>query len=239
MIPKIIHYCWFGNNPKSKMLEKCIESWRKYLPDYEIIEWNESNFDIEYNKYVLEAYNCKKYAFVSDYARLFALYNYGGIYLDTDVEILSDISKYLTYDLVLGHESSNRIGTALIMSCKYNYIIQDWLESYDKRVFLKNDVMDMTPNVSWLTSRMNEYGFIINNTKQVLNGIILEEKFVFYPYAIGDKKTQFSNSCAVHWCEGSWVSGTTKIRHCTLVFLKKIIGPKMYEKLRLLMIKHK
>ena len=87
-IPKIIHYCWFGKGKKSELIEKCIASWKKYLPDYKIIEWNESNFDINSNIYCKEAYENKKYAFVSDYVRLYAVYNYGGIYFDTDLEVL-------------------------------------------------------------------------------------------------------------------------------------------------------
>ena len=87
MIPKIIHYCWFGESEKSALHIKCIESWKKYLPDYEIKEWNESNFDVNTVAYVKQAYDAKKYAFVSDYARLYALYNFGGIYFDLDVEV--------------------------------------------------------------------------------------------------------------------------------------------------------
>ena len=89
MIPKIIHYCWFGRNPLTKMAKKCIASWRKYCPDYEIIEWNEDNFDIDYCPYVREAYDAKKWAFVSDVARLYALVKMGGIYMDTDVDLHS------------------------------------------------------------------------------------------------------------------------------------------------------
>ena len=86
-IPKTIHYCWFGKGQKSELMLKCINSWKKYLPDYEIIEWNEDNFDINSNEYVKEAYENKKYAFVTDYVRLYVLLNYGGIYMDTDVEV--------------------------------------------------------------------------------------------------------------------------------------------------------
>ena len=100
MIPKIIHYCWFGRNSKSKIILKCIESWRKFMPDYEIIEWNEDNFNVKQNEYVKSAYNNKKWAFVSDYARMKVLYQYGGIYFDTDVELLKPIpSEYLECNL--------------------------------------------------------------------------------------------------------------------------------------------
>ena len=96
-IPKIIHYCWFGGNPLPELAEKCIESWKKYLPDYEIIRWDENNFDFNINDYVKEAYENKKWAFITDYVRLYAMYNYGGIYMDTDVEVLKSLDCFLIH----------------------------------------------------------------------------------------------------------------------------------------------
>lgn len=95
MIPKKIHYCWFGGNPKSDLILTCIKSWKNFCPDYEIIEWNENNWDINYNQYTREAYQAKKWAFVSDVARLDIVYRYGGLYLDTDVELKAFSSKYM------------------------------------------------------------------------------------------------------------------------------------------------
>ena len=104
VIPKIIHYCWFGGNELSELAKKCISSWRKYCPDYEIIEWNESNFDINLCQYVREAYKEKKWAFVSDYARFWILYNFGGIYMDTDVELIKSIDDLVEYGSYMGCE---------------------------------------------------------------------------------------------------------------------------------------
>ena len=109
---KTIHYCWFGKNPKSKLILKCIDSWRKCCPDYEIKEWNEENFDINCCDYVREAYEAKKWAFVSDYCRFYVLYNYGGIYLDTDVELLKSLDV-LSKNFV-GFENQNRVNSGLI-----------------------------------------------------------------------------------------------------------------------------
>ena len=95
MIPKVIHYCWFGRNPKPVSVQKCIESWKKYLPDYEIREWNNTNFEAMSVKFTAEAMAKKKYAFVSDYVRLHALYKYGGVYLDTDVKVLKSFNNLL------------------------------------------------------------------------------------------------------------------------------------------------
>lgn len=104
MIPKVIHYCWFGRGPKSELSEKCIASWKKLFPEYEIKEWNEDNFDVNIIPYTAEAYRNKKYAFVSDYARFWILYNYGGIYFDTDVEVIKDMSPILARGPYLGCE---------------------------------------------------------------------------------------------------------------------------------------
>ena len=113
-IPKVIHYCWFGRNPKPKLFKKCLKSWKKYCPDYKIVEWNEDNFDISSNLYTKQAYENKKWAFVSDYVRIYALYNEGGLYLDTDVKILKDVSNVVDKDMFLGYEDSGYVGTAVI-----------------------------------------------------------------------------------------------------------------------------
>ena len=108
-IPKIIHYCWFGKNEKPDIVKKCIDSWKKILNEYEIIEWNEKNFKIDSNKFVKQAYDSKKFAFVSDYVRVYALYNYGGIYLDTDVELLRPLDELLKDKMFCGWESRDQI----------------------------------------------------------------------------------------------------------------------------------
>ena len=105
MIPKVIHYCWFGGNPLPELAKICIDSWKKYLPDYEIKEWNETNFDLDSCEYIREAYNCKKWAFVSDYARFWILYNYGGLYFDTDVEILNPLDDIIKCGSFMGNET--------------------------------------------------------------------------------------------------------------------------------------
>ena len=107
-IPKIIHYCWFGKNPMSEKAEKCIASWKEKCPEYRIIEWNEENFDIQFNNYVREAYSEKKWAFVSDVARLYALVNYGGIYMDTDVEVITSLDILLKNEAFAGFETMKK-----------------------------------------------------------------------------------------------------------------------------------
>lgn len=109
MIPKKIHYCWFGRNPLPPLAKKCISSWKKYLPDYEIIEWNEDNFDVNMIPYTAEAYKAKKYAFVSDYARFWVLYKYGGIYFDTDVEVIKSMNDIIAQGSFMGFETDPNI----------------------------------------------------------------------------------------------------------------------------------
>ena len=152
MIPKIIHYCWFGDKEMPAQLKKYIKSWKKYCSDYEIKLWNEENFDINSNQYVKEAYENKKYAFVTDYVRLFALYNYGGIYMDTDVEILKPLDGFVQNKAFFGFESKDYIQTALIGSEPSHPIIKEFLDYYWYSHFINNsDECDTTTNVKIIT----------------------------------------------------------------------------------------
>lgn len=131
MIPKIIHYCWFGGNEKPEIIKKCIESWKKFCPDYEIIEWNESNFDVNCNQYVKDAYAAKKWAFVSDYARLKVVYDNGGIYLDTDVLLHASLNELLKFNCWLASDDVRYINTGLgFGAIKYHSLIKAIMEEY-------------------------------------------------------------------------------------------------------------
>lgn len=171
LIARKIHYCWFGNKPKPEAVLKYIEGWRSVLPDYEIIEWNESNFDINICNYVTQAYKAKKYAFVSDYARLFALYNYGGIYLDTDVEVCKDLDPLIESGLLtFGFEEFNYIATSTIIAPKSSFFIKAFMQSYHNRSFLNDDYSyDQTTNVQVLTEKLVELGLQRDGSKQELN----------------------------------------------------------------------
>ena len=136
MIPKKIHYCWFGGNPLPEMAHRCIESWKKYCPDYEIKEWNESNFDLNCCAYVREAYAAHKWAFVSDVARLQALVSEGGIYMDTDVEVIKPLDELLKYEAISGFESEDRVPTGM-MACEKGHKM--FAEKYSE--FLLTEVL--------------------------------------------------------------------------------------------------
>ena len=133
MIPKKIYYCWFGGKPLPKLAKKCIKSWKKFLPDYEIIECNENNFDLNCCDYVREAYDNKKYAFVTDYVRLYMLYKEGGIYMDTDVEVLKNLDCFLNEKAFSGFENEKYVPTGLMASEKGNEIIGELLNYYDNK----------------------------------------------------------------------------------------------------------
>lgn len=145
-IPKIIHYCWFGKGKHSDLINSCIDSWNRHCKDYQIMLWNEENFDVNATKFTKEAYKMKKWAFVSDYVRLYALYNYGGIYLDTDIYVLDSFDDFLHYDLLLGYTEDVYITTSFIASSKKNEWIKSILDYYDNRHFIVDGKFDMKIN---------------------------------------------------------------------------------------------
>lgn len=137
MIPKVIHYCWFGENPKNELIENCIKSWKKYAPNFEIIEWNESNFNVNKYLYSQQAYESKKYAFVSDVARFDILYNQGGIYLDTDVELIKPIDEFLDNRLFMGYDQKDLVASGLIMGAEKGHpLLQKIISFYQNNSFL-------------------------------------------------------------------------------------------------------
>ena len=163
MIPKVIHYCWFGGNPKSEIIEKCVASWKKYCPDWKIIEWNETNYDVNAHPYTRDAYEAKKWAFVSDVARLEVIMKYGGVYLDTDVEILSPapFDDLLEYDNILVFETERAIATGLCLGGHAgSELCQKLLEPYLNSSYSKDTeqvnsmvnkpvFLSQIPNLAW------------------------------------------------------------------------------------------
>lgn len=214
MIPKKIHYCWFGHGKKPKLADKCIESWRKYCPDYELIEWNESNFTINCNRYVQEAYEKKKYAFVTDYVRLHALYYHGGIYMDTDVEVVKPLNVFLQHNAFSGFESPEHVPTG-IMACEKNFpLFKELLDHYESKAFINaSGEMDMTTNVQSITSALEKYGLVKNGSFQVVHNFALYPRDYFCPL---DDATgvlyKTSNTHTIHWFSKSWIEPQYRIR---------------------------
>ena len=153
MIPKKIHYCWFGGKELPELAKKCIASWEKFCPDYEIIRWDESNFNINICKYVTEAYQNKKFAFVTDYVRLYAMHTQGGIYMDTDVELTKNLDIFLDNQGFSGFESEEHIPTGIMASEKGFSLFEELLSYYTDRSFVKEDgALDTTTNVEIITN---------------------------------------------------------------------------------------
>lgn len=234
-IPKIIHYCWFGKGEKSDIAKKCIKSWQENLEGYKFIEWNETNFNININNYVKEAYENKKYAFVSDYVRLFALYNYGGIYLDTDVEVINNFDNFIQYKLFVGFEDTELVSTAVIGSKKNHNFIKEWLDTYNKRKFIVNGKFDDLTNVRVLTNLLLKYNLVQNNSNQQLMNeeISIFSTEYFSPLKFGAKNPKITlNTITIHWFEGTWTSIGKKIKIKLIIFIKDRIGFELYNKIK-------
>lgn len=209
MIPKIIHYCWFGRNEKSDFIKKCICSWKIHLPDYEIVEWNEDNFDIDTNVFTKEAYSKKKWAFVSDYVRAYALYNAGGIYLDTDVEIRSNLNTFLHHGAFSGFEGYGSPFTALWGARKGHEWPRKIIDYYDNlREF------DNTTNTKIVTD------FLVNHYKiNPFNDAYQELRDDIYIYPSNFFCLNLDMNYAVHHFDGSWLE--SKNPNCNSNLKKK------------------
>lgn len=234
-IPKIIHYCWFGKGKKPDIVKKCIQSWNKNLVGYQIKEWNEENFDINYNTFIMEAYENKKYAFVSDYVRLYALYNYGGIYLDTDVEVFKDFDKYLNNESFWGFEVGNYIATSTIGAKKGSYIIKKILDSYNEKRFINdNGSFNITTNVKMVSKIFEDLGISLNGKYQSIHGIgsiYPVEVFSPYDYRYYEDLRSEKTVCIHHYYK-SWISYKEKMRAILKKLLLIIVGKNNIIKLK-------
>lgn len=212
MIPKIIHYVWVGNKEKSELVLKCIESWKKFCPDFEIIEWGNDKVSKINNLYVQQAFENKKWAFVSDYLRLYALNNYGGIYVDTDLEITNKLDEFLDLEFFTGFENfKGKYSpiTAIMGAEANNKIISDLLKEYDDISFIENGSFNLTTN----TSRITKY-FIKNfNYKKTYNPdkeFILNNYSKIYPsYYFCTPKNNEKNY-SIHHFNGSWTDSYSR-----------------------------
>ena len=228
MINKTIHYCWFGKNKKPEIVKRCINSWKKKLPDYEIKEWNESNFDIGYNKYTRQAYEAKKYAFVSDVARLKIIYEQGGIYLDTDVEIIKSLNPLLKNKAFFGIESNERVNTGICFGAEArNEIVKKMLDDYNNIEFCKNNSYDLTPCPIRNSKILTEKGFKLNNTIEKIDDVTVYPSDYFNPkMSYGHAIALTENTYSIHHYAGSWLSKQQRQRSCILNILKNALGDK-------------
>ena len=203
LIPKTIHYFWFGRNPKTELMEKCIDSWKKYCTDYEIIEWNEDNYDVTKHPFMKEAYDAGKYSFVSDFARLDIIYNYGGIYLDTDIEIIKNLEDLLYQDAFAGVDNTWYISLGLGFGARqYHPIIKDLLDLYENQDF---DKENMVAAPTMMIPFFEKYGFKANGEYQNIgNMTIYPEKILSGKNNLTGVIMPTDKTFSIHHYDGSW-----------------------------------
>lgn len=238
MIPKVIHYIWLGNNPEPKILQKCKKSWKKYCLDYEIKRWDETNLDLEKYQFAKDAYNAKKWAFASDVFRFDILNENGGIYLDTDVEILKPIDEFLEYSLFTGFEDSKTTNPGLIMGCEKNHkICQDMINIYKKAKFDIEKLNDITICKFMTEYLVKEFGLQTNGTTQKFDGVAIFAPDYFCPKQLNDDNEYIysNNTHSVHHYAGSWTAKPPLKKRIANFFKKTIrilIGSRLYIKLK-------
>ena len=219
MIPRKIHFCWFGGKEKPLTVVQYIQTWKKFFPDYEVIEWNESKFDINSCVYTSQAYKMGKYAFVSDYVRLVALYEEGGIYFDTDIEVVKDIGPLLDEsNMLLGFEDNQYIMTGFMAARSGLECFADLIKIYNQKMFiLENGKLDMTPNPIVVTDVMKQYGLQTNGERQSFG-----EAYTVFPveyfsaYNIAYQKLEVSDKTYLIWINSFFNKPITK--SCFKVF---------------------
>lgn len=214
MIPKIIHYCWFGRNPLPKSAIKCIESWRKFFPDYEIKEWNEDNFDVNSIPYTAEAYQARKYAFVSDYARFWILYHYGGIYFDTDVEVIKPMDDIIEKGPFMGIEvECNQqqlhpmVAPGLGIAVEAGHIVYKKMIDYYSSVHFmgENGMLNHETVVPRTTRVLVEMGLQPHNDLQQVAGIWIYPMDFFNPLeSLTGRLNKTDRTRSIHWYMASW-----------------------------------
>lgn len=212
-IPKKIHFCWMSGEEYPELIQKCINSWKEKLPDYDIKCWNTENFNVNICRYTREAFQVKKYAFVSDYIRLYALYHEGGIYLDSDIEVLKSFDDLLENKAFTGFEKNNSTVAAwLFGSVKGNPIFKEFLAYYAERPFILPDgSYDLTPNPFPITETCVKHGLVLDGNKQQLDFITIYPKDYFCPYNRATEELNITeNTYTIHYFNGAWINDEKK-----------------------------
>lgn len=231
MIPKTIHYCWFGRAPKPKLAERCIASWRKYCPDYELIEWNEDNFDVNMNGYTRMCYEQKKYAFLSDYVRLLVVAEHGGIYFDTDVELIKPLENLMSHEAFFGFETPEYVASGLgFGSVPHGTAIELMLSEYDELLDGEHGVKGC-PRLN--TSALLKLGLKQDGTYQNLSGTIILPSDYLNPYESNTGRlNKTENTVSVHWYSASWMSRKQLIRQKITRPLHRLFGTDCFKWLK-------
>jgi len=231
VIPKKIHYCWFGRGTLPPLAVRCLESWKKFLPEYELCRWDEDSFDILQNQYVAEAYAHKKYAFVSDYVRLWALKKFGGIYMDTDVEVLKNLDDFLAFPAFTGFESATSPVTGIIGSERGGAWVSALLKDYEKRHFVRADgSLDLTTNTQTISDyTVRVLGVRPDGSRQVVPRVVAVFPVDYFcPNDPATGRTRLTkNSVCIHHFSSSWQPRSVQILSKTKKNLMRVISPKI------------
>lgn len=211
MIPKIIHYCWFGRGEMPKIMKKCLKSWKKYCPDWQIIRWDEDSFDINSTLWTKQAYEAKKYAFVADYVRLKALCEMGGVYMDTDQELIKPLEPFMDKEMFVGFMSDINISCGVLGAVKEHPIISAFLKYYAERPFVQQDKAGEKPNTYLFTDLLVERGLVINDKYQVLDGVHVYPRTYFCPTScVSIEDYRSKDTVSVHHWAMTWRSAKEK-----------------------------
>lgn len=231
MIPKTIHYCWFGRGEKPKLAQKCIASWKKFCPDYEIIEWNEDNFNADMNGYTRMCCEQKKYAFLSDYVRLHVVEQYGGVYFDTDVELLRPIDALLDNEAFFGFESNEYVNTGVGFGAEAgNPTVKAMLAEYDSLLDGEHGVIGC-PNLN--TQALIKLGLQLDGRHQELEHAVVYPADYFNPYDDPTGRlSKTKNTYSVHWYAKSWLSRGAVLRSTLTKPLHRLFGVDCFKWLR-------
>ena len=224
MIPKVVHYCWFGGNQLTDDAKKCIESWRKFFPEYEIKEWNECNFDVNCCDYVKEAYAAKKWAFVSDYARFWILYHEGGLYFDTDVEVIKDMSDIIAKGAFMGCETDNKCAPGLGLGANPGLgLYKEILDYYEKiHFFIEGNTTETV--VTHTSKILKSHGWVGNGEIEQIEGVTIYPPEYFCPMDYKTGKLDITpNTRSIHWYTASWQSSYSKAK----TKLQQLLGPSL------------
>ena len=237
MIPKKIHYFWFGGNEKPAKAKKCIESWKKFCPEYELVEWNETNFDVHCMPYVEQAYESKKYAFVSDVARLIVVYEQGGIYMDTDVELIKPLDDLLENKAYMSFENNENVNTGQGFGAEAGFpLLKDHIEVYKTAQFVQEDgTYDQTPCTKYTTNLLVTKGLVTDGTKQIVEDLVLYPEEYFNPLdSLTGKLKKTKNTYSIHWYAASW-EDVSQTRLKINRFIRRIVGVENVEKIKKLL----
>ena len=235
VIPKIVHYCWFGNNPKSKLIKKCIASWKKFLPEWEIIEWNESNYDVYKNEYISAAYKEQKWAFVVDFARFDILNEYGGVFFDADVELLKTIPEtLLEHQAFTGFETEKNVAPGLVFASTSKHpMLAEIINVYENKKFGEKIDGKTETIVDIVTNILEKNGLVKNNLIQDINGIVIYPKEFFCCFNHETQNFEIQpETISIHHYAASWSPWYRKTYFKIIKIAAGILGKERYLKIK-------